>query len=142
MQRISKKLLGIFLAAAVLLAVQGALIHPLEHLLRAQSSSAQEATRLAVSTASHVDEQRSEQRTATTNTPTDTPTDTPTNAPTTQHSCLLCVALFDVGHLLTSASVSATFAIAFGAAPILALHRDAVVATPPIVYDGRAPPRC
>ena len=138
MQRMSKKLLGIFLAAAVLLAVQGALIHPLEHLLRAQSSSAQEATRLAVSIASHVDEQRSEQRTATTN----TPTDTPTNAPTTQHSCLLCVALFDVGHLLTSASASAAPVIALGVAPILALHRDVVVATPPIVYDGRAPPRC
>lgn len=138
MQRMSKKLLGIFLAAAVLLAVQGALIHPLEHLLRAQSSSAQEATRLAVSIASHVDEQRSEQRTATTN----TPTDTPTNAPTTQHSCLLCVALFDVGHLLTSASASAAPVIALAVAPILALHRDVVVATPPIVYDGRAPPRC
>jgi aromatic ring-opening dioxygenase catalytic subunit (LigB family) len=138
MQRMSKKLLGIFLAAAVLLAVQGALIHPLEHLLRAQSSSAQEATRLAVSIASHVDEQRSEQRTATTN----TPTDTPTNAPTTQHTCLLCVALFDVGHLLTSASASAAPVIALGVAPILALHRDVAVATPPIVYDGRAPPRC
>lgn len=138
MQRMSKKLLGIFLAAAVLLAVQGALIHPLEHLLRAQSSSAQEATRLAVSIASHVDEQRSEQRTATTN----TPTDTPTNAPTTQHTCLLCVALFDVGHLLTSASASAAPVIALGVAPILALHRDVAVATPPTVYDGRAPPRC
>ena len=138
MQRMSKKLLGIFLAAAVLLAVQGALIHPLEHLLRAQSSSAQEATRLAVSIASHVDEQRSEQRTATTN----TPTDTPTNAPTTQHTCLLCVALFDVGHLLTSASASAAPVIALAVTPILALHRDVVVATPPIVYDGRAPPRC
>lgn len=138
MQRMSKKLLGIFLAAAVLLAVQGALIHPLEHLLRAQSSSAQEATRLAVSIASHVDEQRSEQRTATTN----TPTDTPTNAPTTQHTCLLCVALFDVGHLLTSASASAAPVIALGVTPILALHRDVAVATPPIVYDGRAPPRC
>jgi len=138
MQRISKKLLGIFLAAAVLLAVQGALIHPLEHLLRAQSSSAQEATRLAESVASHVDEVRAQQS----NVATNTPTDTPTNAPTTQHTCPLCVALFDAGHLLTSASVSATFAIAFGAAPILALHRDAVVATPPIVYDGRAPPRC
>ena len=138
MQRMSKKLLGIFLAAAVLLAVQGALIHPLEHLLRAQSSSAQEATRLAVSIASHVDEQRSEQRTATTN----TPTDTPSNVPTTQHTCLLCVALFDVGHLLTSASASAAPVIALGVAPILALHRDVAVATPPIVYDGRAPPRC